>query len=45
VRIRRGRGITAQPFPLYTKGMNREDALALIRMREATRTALNIALQ
>jgi uncharacterized protein len=41
-----GGRITTQPFPLYTKGMKREDALALIRrMREtaqSARTALNI---
>jgi hypothetical protein len=38
--------ITTQPFPAYTKGMSREDALALIRsLREAAskgRTGLNI---
>jgi uncharacterized protein (UPF0210 family) len=41
-----GGRITTQPFPLYTKGMNREDALGLIRrMREVAQsrgTALNI---
>jgi hypothetical protein len=41
-----GGRITTQPFPLYTKGMKREDALALIRrMREKAQsagTALNI---
>ena len=38
--------ITTQPFPLYTKGMQREEVLALIRkLREAAskgRTGLNI---
>ena len=38
--------ITTQPFPIYTKGMNREGALALIRGIEETAqsggTALNI---
>jgi uncharacterized protein (UPF0210 family) len=35
-----GGRITTQPFPLYTRGMKREDALALIRrMREAAQTA------
>jgi uncharacterized protein len=41
-----GGRITTQPFPVYTRGMKREDALALIRkMRQAAqmgRTALNI---
>src|SRR5215467_12080571 len=41
-----GGRITTQPFPLYTKGMKREEVLALIRrMRAAAqmaRTALNI---
>ena len=41
-----GGRITTQPFPLYTRGLKREDALALIRnMREAAQakgTALNI---
>jgi len=36
--------ITTQPFPEWTKGMSRQDAIALVRnLREATpRTALNI---
>jgi hypothetical protein len=35
-----GGRITTQPFPLYTKGMKREDALALIRrMRETAQSA------
>jgi uncharacterized protein (UPF0210 family) len=35
-----GGRITTQPFPLYTKGMKREDALALLRnMREAAAKA------
>jgi uncharacterized protein len=35
-----GGRITTQPFPLYTKGMKREDALALVRrMREAAQKA------
>jgi uncharacterized protein (UPF0210 family) len=41
-----GGRITTQPFPVYTKGMKREDAVALIRkLREAAskgRTGLNI---
>ena len=41
-----GGRITTQPFPLYTKGMKREDALALIRKMweaaQAAGTALNI---
>jgi hypothetical protein len=41
-----GGRITTQPFPVYTKGMSREEALDLIRkLREATtkaRTGLNI---
>jgi len=41
-----GGRITTQPFPVYTKGMSREEALELIRkLREATtkaRTGLNI---
>lgn len=41
-----GGRITTQPFPVYTKGMTREDALDLIRkLREAAtkgRTGLNI---
>jgi uncharacterized protein len=41
-----GGRITTQPFPFYTKGMKREDALALVRrMREAAQTtgaSLNI---
>ena len=41
-----GGRITTQPFPVYTKGMSREDALAFIRkLREAAskgRTGLNI---
>jgi uncharacterized protein (UPF0210 family) len=41
-----GGRITTQPFPAYTKGLRREDALALIRkLREAAskgRTGLNI---
>jgi uncharacterized protein (UPF0210 family) len=41
-----GGRITTQPFPAYTRGMKREDALALIRkLREAAskgRTGLNI---
>src|ERR1700719_1689614 len=41
-----GGRITTQPFPVYTKGMQREDALDLIRkLRESAskaRTGLNI---
>lgn len=41
-----GGRITTQPFPEWTKGMSREDAIGLVRkLREATskaRTALNI---
>ena len=41
-----GGRITTQPFPVYTKGMQRDEAIALIRkVREATskaRTGLNI---
>jgi uncharacterized protein len=41
-----GGRITTQPFPLYTKGMKREDALALVRRMwekaQSAGTALNI---
>ena len=37
-----GGRITTQPFTVYTKGMNREDALALVRrMRDRKSTRLN----